>query len=263
MQELQGVPDNETVERIVREVLAALGHKNAVEPQAEAASACETPSPSPPPIAAAAKARIISAREGELAIPDRVVTVASLDGQLNGVRRLLVQPGTILTPAVRDLLRQRGIVVTYGPVPKRNRSGADVGSGVGGTLLPVVLVTRRISAQQLAGLFRGTDVNVLPEELDCLVRTSHRVAEVVRRPGSRACVVTSQVAAGLCLANRLEGVRAVLGRRPSEVAADAAAVGANVLVADATQGVFQIKRMMLEFVRAGRECPDAFAKYLS
>lgn len=289
MQEFQDLPDSVTLERIVREVLAALGaeasHSSpakpagsgppAVTPAATSAAATVATSTSAAvenatrivPAPQAPRARIVSTRDGELAVPERVVTVAALDGRLEGIRLLLVQPGAILTPAVRDLLRQRRIVLTYGPVGTSSGPGSVPETAAGGDAaeraMPVVLVTRRISAEQLSGLFRGEGLKVVPEEMDCMVRASQRAAEAVRQPGGRAVVVTSHLAAGVCLANRLTGVRAVVGRRPSEVASDAAAVGANVLVADARQGVFQIKRMIMEFVRAPRRCPEAFAPHLS
>ncbi|MGQ9604956.1 MAG: hypothetical protein ACUVTW_02070 [Thermogutta sp.] len=289
MQQFQDLPDSATLERIVREVLAALGAEASLSGPAEPAGSA-TPAATPTatsaeatlattapaaegnatrivPAAQAPQARMVSTRDGELSIPERVVTVAALDGRLEGIRRLLVPPGAILTPAVRDLLRQRRILVTYGPVWTSSGPG-DVpepaaGDDAAERAMPVVLVTRRISAAQINGLFRGEGFKIAPEEMDCMVRASQRTAEAVRQPGGRAVVVTSHVAAGVCLANRLSGVRAVAGRRPSEVAADAAAVGANVLVADARQGVFQIKRMILEFVRSPRRCPEAFAPHLS
>ncbi|NMC19400.1 MAG: hypothetical protein GYA33_03170 [Thermogutta sp.] len=272
MQQFQDIPDSATLERIVREVLAALAADTvasgaAAEDRAPASAAAEPNPADAVPAAAAPRARIVSTRDGELAVPERVVTVAALDGRLEGIRRLLLQPGAILTPAVRDLLRQRRIVVTYGPVPKSvgvaGAAGAETIPESAADALPIVLVTRRISAAQLSGLFRGEDLKIMPEEMDCVVRASQRAAEAVRRPGGRAVVVTSLIAAGVCLANRLSGVRAVAARRPNEVALDAAAVGANVLVADARQGVFQVKRMIVEFARAPRQCPEALAPHLS
>lgn len=289
MQQFQDLPDSATLERIVREVLAALGAEASRSGTAEPAGSA-TPAVTPAATSAVAtvatavsaaegnatgivaapqapRARIVSTRDGELSIPERVVTVAALDGRLEGVRRLLVQPGAILTPAVRDLMRQRRIVVTYGPLGTSSGPGGVPEPAEGGDAaeraMPVVLVTRRISAAQISGLFRGEGFKIVPEEMDCMVRASQRAAEAVRQPGGRAVVVSSHVAAGVCLANRLTGVRAVAGRRPSEVAADAAAVGANVLVADARQGVFQVKRMIMEFVRSPRGCPEAFAPHLS
>src|SRR6476646_2755582 len=48
---------------------------------------------------------------GELAVSDKVVALAHLDGRLDGVTRLVVPRGAVLTPAARDELRKRGIAL--------------------------------------------------------------------------------------------------------------------------------------------------------
>lgn len=46
-----------------------------------------------------------------LRVQDRVVTTATVKGRLNGVRRLVVSKGAIVTPSVRDDLRERQITL--------------------------------------------------------------------------------------------------------------------------------------------------------
>jgi len=58
----------------------------------------------------AGDARQSTAQNGsELKLNDRVVTLRSIEGRLSGVTRLLVQPRAIVTPAVKDELKQRKI----------------------------------------------------------------------------------------------------------------------------------------------------------
>ena len=45
----------------------------------------------------------------ELAVRDKVVTLASLEGRLAGVKRVVVAGRSIVTPAVRDELNDRSI----------------------------------------------------------------------------------------------------------------------------------------------------------
>ncbi|MGE3777471.1 MAG: hypothetical protein AB7F89_09825 [Pirellulaceae bacterium] len=45
----------------------------------------------------------------ELVLADRLVTLATVQGRLNGVRSLVVPGRAVVTPAVRDELRARGI----------------------------------------------------------------------------------------------------------------------------------------------------------
>jgi hypothetical protein len=50
-----------------------------------------------------------SSDETELAVSDKVVTLATLDGRLMGVKRLVVGGRSIVTPAVKDELQDRSI----------------------------------------------------------------------------------------------------------------------------------------------------------
>jgi hypothetical protein len=77
-------------------------------------------------------------------------------------------------------------------------------------------------------------------------------------------VLTRHTAAALCLANRHPGVRAVRATDIPSTAATAAAVGANLLVANPAECTFfQLKQMLSEFCRGGvRECPEVFKERL-
>jgi len=72
------------VERIVLEVIRRLGLVG-----------------SPPPTA--------TNEPNELVVSERVVTMLSIEGKLAGVNRLTVPARAVVTPAVRDELRQRNI----------------------------------------------------------------------------------------------------------------------------------------------------------
>ena len=50
-----------------------------------------------------------AAAGGALALNDRLVTLTTLRGRLDGVRSVRVPSGAVVTPAVRDELKQRGI----------------------------------------------------------------------------------------------------------------------------------------------------------
>jgi hypothetical protein len=49
----------------------------------------------------------------DLAIADKVVTLRSIEGRLVGVKRLVVQPRVVITPAVKDELKQRNIELVF------------------------------------------------------------------------------------------------------------------------------------------------------
>jgi hypothetical protein len=192
-----------------------------------------------------------------LSINARVVTMTEVTGRLDGVRRLLVSRGAIVTPAVRDELLRRGILLACGD-PSNGRPAAS---------LRVVLVTVGTDfdpAALAAGLARE-GATVEPVALDCLIKATEQLAAETARSDTLGVLVTPHTAAGLCLANRLRGLRAVTGSDAPAVAAAAAAVGANLLVVDPRAGTFfQLKQMVAEFCRGGvRPCPAVFRKQLA
>ncbi len=50
-----------------------------------------------------------TALAGALVVEQRVVTLSQLDGKLQGIRRLIVPANAVVTPSVRDLLRQKQV----------------------------------------------------------------------------------------------------------------------------------------------------------
>ncbi len=99
---------------------------------------------------------------------------------------------------------------------------------------------------------------------DCLIAATDQLAQELSQPDTLGVLLSRHVAAGLCLANRLRGIRAIGGGDAPSVAAAAAAVGANLLVADPQAGsFFQLKQIVTEFARGGvRPCPDVFGEKL-
>lgn len=263
--------DIQLIERVVREVLAALaevpsspaettGEKRSSLERSEAQAAARTQSRARKDAGESSVrlARVYSTRDGELTLPNKVVTVATLENRLAGIRQVVLPPGAIVTPAAQDVLAEKGIKVFFGPA---SREEPGISQVTDGTKMPVadavtiLLVTRRVSTQQLENLLRPEGIIAEYESLDCLIRVSDRVAEVCQA-GKLAVVLTRYVSTELCLANRHPGVRAIAGRAGIDVAAETAAVGANALVADAAAGLFALKRMITGFVRGPHVCPE-------
>jgi len=204
-------------------------------------------------------ARFVSTRDGELVLSDRVITLAQVSDRLEGIRRVVVPMGAVVTPAVRDLLQEKGIPVFYGGAQKSVEISAV--SPARAAAVTVLLVTQKINPQQLDNLLRSEGITADYETLDCLIRASERAGELCRKQ-RLVVVITRHVAAEVCLANRQRGVRAIAGRNPQEVAGDTAAVGANVLVADLNAGLFSLKRMIRQFVASSHVCPEVFREKL-
>ena len=197
-----------------------------------------------------------SAADDELVLTSRVVSVNELLGRLDSVRRVVVSRRAVVTPAVRDELLRRGIALEY----------VDPSDG-------------RKEAVRLAMITSGTDFDHAPlaaaldregftverSDSDCLIAAVDELAKETSRSDTLGVLLTPHTAAGLCLANRLPGVRAIGGSCAPEVARATAAVGANLLVADPRAGsFFQLKQIVAEFARGGmRPCPAVFSGRLT
>lgn len=232
------------IERVVQEVLRELKLQAAPPAAAPVASAPSAASP---------------ASDGQLTLSDRVVTMSLLDGRLAGLRKLVVSPTSLVTPAVRDELARRNVQLLIGPTNGIPTAAKDQ--------LRLVLVTHghRFDPAGLLAALRSGPAQVETHAKDCIMASSDLLSAEVAKPNTLGAVLTRHTAAALCVANRLPGVRAVLGLDPAKTASVAEAVGANVLVADPAGGsLFWLKRMIEAFCAGGvRECPEVLRKRLA
>ena len=105
------------IERIVREVMRRL---EVPQPAGDGAGT-ETPMPPEP-----------KPDNSKLRLSGRVVTLASMDGRLAGVRQVIVAKGTVVTPAVRDELRKKKIKLDF------SDNGHRANVSTGGLLMGMV-----------------------------------------------------------------------------------------------------------------------------
>jgi hypothetical protein len=243
------------IERVVREVLAELGvaRENKVERPATAVAGGGGGDSTIPP---GPQSRGVDSNSNDLVVNSRVVTMMELSGRLAAARRVVVAREAVVTPAVRDELLRRGIALTH--ANSANGHPAPV------RLVMIATGTDFDPAALVAGLVRE-GLKVESSALDCLIAATDQLAAEVAKPDTLGVLLTRHAAAGLCLANRLGGVRAITGTDAPAVATAAAAVGANWLVADPQAGTFfQLKQMVTEFGRGGvRPCPAVFRARLA
>ncbi len=244
----------EDIQRIVREVMAQLGAAS----KSVTAPAPDAPADAPP-----------AARDGEVFVDSRVVTLESIAGRLQGARQLTVPPGALVTPSVRDELRRKGVALVRGSAATTVRKGPT------GVLLVVGPVAGTGSGERGAGSNSGSPLpapcSLLPEGVgvqtetsDCMIAATDRLAAAVVPGQALGLLWTRHTAAGLCLANRHAGVRAVLATGAAATAAAVAAVGANVLVVDPAVGTaYEKKQILRDFCLGGiRQCPEALKERL-
>jgi len=238
------------VDRVVREVLAELGlapsGTGGLSESGNGDSGNETLADKPP-----------VAPGTELVLNSRVVTLSEVDGRLEAIRRLVVPPGAVITPAVRDELRRRNVTLAH--------SSPTAASAAAPVRLLVATVGRQPDPAPLLGGLANEGVEIAQHSLDCLIAATDLLAGEITRPHTLGLLLTRHTAAGLCLANRLPALRAVSGTDALAVGAAVAAVGANLLVLDpAAVGPFHLKRIASEFCRGGaRPCPEVFKERLA
>ncbi len=106
----------QVIDRIVREVLAEMGllpqasDQDAADASGPIAAVPEAAAVAAVPVAAAPETPVAS---GDLVVRDRVVTLAGVGERLETARRLVVPPRAVVTPALRDELRRRKIVLAF------------------------------------------------------------------------------------------------------------------------------------------------------
>lgn len=247
------------IDKVVREVLAKIGPapqgSGAPPAQSAAGKMAEVASPG---VAGDGKLPAAATPGAEeLVVSTRVVTMAELGDRLEGVRRVVVPVQAVLTPSVRDELRRKNIALVY----EQPRPAPAAGSA----RLVLMTVGKSFDPAGLVTALGNEGIEVDPRRSDCFFASSDELAGEVAGGRAVGVMLTSQPAVALCVANRLPGVRAVLGTDAAETAAAAASVGANLLVvAPRARTFFQLKHLVREFCRGGvRECPELLRERLA
>ena len=155
---------------------------------------------------------------------------------------------------MRDELHRRNVTLLVG------RAAPDAPRATSALRLVLVTHGKRFDPTALLAALGAGPTQVEHHAKDCIMASTGLLAAEVARPDTLGALLTRHTAAGLCLANRLAGVRAVLGLDAPKAAAAVQAVGANLLVADPGGGsLFWLKRMLETFCAGGvRECPEVF-----
>lgn len=203
---------------------------------------------------------------GQLIINEPVVTLERIEGHLDGTSQLVIPRGAVVTPSARDLLREKNIALTFSTGTDEKVKGGRRGElrlSLMGTLVKPAL---NFNLTALERGLQNDGFDVEQSTSDCLIETTDRFAALIKNDNAvLGAIVTSHPAPGLCLANRLEGVRAIAPATPADVERDVKAVGANLIIINpAGRGIFQTKKMISDFCSSGpHECPPALADRLN
>jgi hypothetical protein len=186
-------------------------------------------------------------------LSERVVTLAAVQSRLDGIQCVVVPTGALVTPAVYDEFRKRKIQLVRGgeTLTMTTRTDTVLLVGVAQVTHDPAILTKTVCAE-VGHIACVTD--------DCVLKVVRRLADRIVAERRCAVLLTSQPAVALCVANRRRGVRAAWGWSVAAAAAATRAIGANLLVVDpAAQSVFQMRRMVREFVHTtGCDCPAEY-----
>jgi hypothetical protein len=212
------------VERIVREVVARLGIAKEY-PQRDAAH---------------------SRGLGELLVQSSVVSLSQLDGKLDGVCRVRVPAGAVVTPAARERLKDAQVELAFAP---RGTAAAATTRWTVGATLP---------CENALAMLPG-DIPMDIRRSDRLVPLLEQLSASIETRGALGLLITGETAAAVCLANRQPHVRAAVACDASSVAAAVRAIDVNLLVVD-PRGRSRIDwaRMIEAY---GRPLPGGVATY--
>lgn len=223
----------EQVDRIVHEVLSRLGRG-----------------------AQAAANDAASSSLGEIVLSEKVVSATLLADRLDGVKRVVVSPRAVVTPSARDLLRDRNITLA--------RALKTVPATAAAAKLIVYAAGLRIDMGSLANSLRQDGLEIEFRAEAEFVQAVSGMASEIASSRTRGVLLTDQVAAALCLANRRRGVRAAAATNRGDVNDAIRSVGANLLIVDGVRrSKFEIQRIVEAFAAAGFvECPPRWKQVL-
>jgi hypothetical protein len=239
-----------TVDRAVRDVLAEMNGRHA-----GGNGAAASPGQTSPATALLGKSAVAP---GTLVIDDAVVTLASLDGRLDGVNRVVASSTAVVTPAVRDELRERGITL------ERGESGGQLATATQRKLV-FASAKGRCDTDAIARALRATGVELETIECSGMANTVGELACRIAGEGVMCVVATSRPAAAACVANRHTGVRAAAVASVDDVDRAISEVGANLLAIDVVGTSTHVLRMAVRrFAELSPcNCPAEFAACLS
>jgi hypothetical protein len=244
------------IDRVVREVLAEL--KRAPMPEISKPTASAVASATVTASEPLAKSPVSTpSGKGQLELSTRLVTMSDIDGRLAGIRKVVVNPKAVVTPAVHDALRLRNISLCRA-LPVKDTTDKSL-------RLVVVSARSKVDPTPLLNTLKNEGVKVEKRSTDCILDATDRLSDELAKGDCLGLLLTPHTAAAMCLSNRQKGMRAVLGSNTSDVEKDLNAVGANLLIVDPKQtSLFKLCRMASEYYRGGiRSCPEVFAKRLS
>jgi hypothetical protein len=162
---------------------------------------------------------------------------------------LAITPGAVVTPSVRDYLKENRISICTS-MPKTDSADQKAVS--------VVAALTSYDPTELVNRLTQQRFNATASSCSCLIETTDNLAKQLADPNQLGVILTTHHAVALCLANRHKTLRAVSIDREDQVESIAATVGANLIIISARgRSCFQLERMLTRFIRMpNHDCPE-------
>lgn len=186
----------------------------------------------------------------ELVLEARVISLAEVQGHLSGMVRVSVAERAIVTPAVRDLLREKKVPLV------RRAAGAKAGAASVGRTIVVAAADAKFEIGGLVRELRGLGCKVEQLAQAGLAGAVREMADEAAKSGAVGLLVTEEPEAALIALNRRAGVRAVGGDDAATIERAGRAVGANVFVVRGSKlGGMQVKRWLVPVAQQAASAP--------
>ena len=210
------------IDAVVREVLKRL---RAFSMLSESSTAAAAPPAQPATQTIAPKQAAPADNATTLAFNDRLVTLAALDGKLSGIKKLSVGRKAIVTPAVTDELRKRGIAVV------RHESSSPQNTRVRLLASSANLALKTAVRSDLSAATSGIEwleSHATNSLLGAVQELSKQVAQR-KLPGM---MLTEQPLSAAVVANRNQNIRAVVVGDSRSLDEALSQVGCNLVAVD-------------------------------
>jgi len=249
---------NELVDRVVREVMAAL--------QAQGVAPLRPPAPALPMPAPPAPAEKLPAPTP----PAKTFLTAEmllrrLAGEDGNGRALDLAPNEFLTPAARDIADERHLAVRRTDLALPKPAAAPTGAASPGPAAPgapassgpaalgLMLHKPNETVRSVLTALRHDELSLVDyTQTDCWVRNVRLLCEaVVAGSVGAGAAILPYAADAMVLANKVRGIRAVQGARPESVVAAMRHFAPNLLVVEHTFSTYHEMRAMVRTFAAG------------
>lgn len=231
------------IDRIVREVLAELPRGRSSAPSQALGRA------------SANGRAVVGTAQPPARTRRAVITLGDLDGRLDGEPELVVPSDAIVTPSVRDHLKERGIRL------KRAAVERDANPATANERPPVSAGSWGYVIVQGSGLAEGAIHAVARQGTPLVSIAADGFAEAIRTCAEGiahgrvrgAIVFCDDAALAACAANMRPGVRAVVGESAQQVTRVLQSLAANVLVVEpAGKTLHELRNVLRAFCSSER-----------